>query len=51
MNEFLNDDQKEILLDLARDAVSAKIREDRTLQTETEDPALLSKRGDRKSVV
>jgi len=45
MNEFLNDDQKEILLDLARDAVSAKIREDRTLQAETEDPVLLSKRG------
>jgi AmmeMemoRadiSam system protein A len=45
MSEFLNDDQKESLLDLARDSVSAKIREDRTLQTETEDPALLSKRG------
>jgi len=45
MSEFLNDDQKEILLDLARDAVSAKIREDRAIRAETEDPVLLSKRG------
>jgi AmmeMemoRadiSam system protein A len=45
MSEFLNDDQKEILLDLARDAVSAKIREDRAIQAEPEDPVLLSKRG------
>lgn len=45
MSEFLNDEQKESLLDLARDAVSAKIREDRTLSAETGDPVLLSKRG------
>jgi len=45
MSEFLNDEQKEVLLDLARDAVSAKIREDRTIRAETDDPVLLSKRG------
>lgn len=45
MSEFLNDDQKEFLLDLARDAVSAKVRDDRTIQAQTDDPVLLSKRG------
>jgi AmmeMemoRadiSam system protein A len=45
MSEFLNDDQKEYLLDLARDAVTAKVRDDRTIQAQTDDPVLLSKRG------
>jgi len=45
MSEFLNDDQKEFLLDLARDAVAAKVRDDRTIPAQTDDPILLSKRG------
>jgi len=45
MSDFLNDDQKKFLLGLAREAVTAKIQTDRTIQAETKDAALLAKRG------
>jgi len=45
MSDFLNDLQKEYLLDLARKAVTAKIKEDRSIEAETDDPLLNSKRG------
>jgi len=45
MSEFLNDVQKEFLLNLARNTVSAIIKEGRTIEAETDDPLLNSKRG------
>ncbi|MGA2586151.1 MAG: AmmeMemoRadiSam system protein A [Candidatus Aminicenantales bacterium] len=45
MSDFLNDTQKKFLLDLARAAVTAKIRTGRSIEAETDDPVLRAKRG------